>query len=76
MSEVIQVPGLAARGAAQPSITAAKSRSSESAKRLVRSVLARLREQWNSSGKSTARGSGDHHSTGWPGEYQGKMPRR
>ncbi len=32
--------------------------------------------QWNSSGNSTARGSGDHQSTGWPGEYQGKMPRR
>ena len=38
--------------------------------------VARLREQRNSSGNNTARGSGDHHSTGCPGEYQGKIPRR
>ena len=41
----------------------------------ARSARVRLRERWNSCGHSTSRGSGDHHSTGWPGEYQGKMPR-
>ena len=29
-----------------------------------------------SAGTSTSRGSGDHHNTGWPAEYHGKMPRR
>ncbi len=67
---------LRARGAAQASITPAKSRSITLSKPPLRSVFARLREQRNSSGKSTARGSGDHQSTGWPGEYQGKIPRR
>jgi hypothetical protein len=45
ISEVIQVPGLAARGAAQPSTTALKSRSMEEVKPALRSRLARLREQ-------------------------------
>ena len=39
-------------------------------------VLARLRETRNSLGNSTRRGSGAHHIMGWPGPYQGKMPRR
>src|SRR3954469_12379796 len=30
----------------------------------------------SASHSSTKRGSGDHHSGGWPLEYQGKMPRR
>ena len=30
----------------------------------------------NSAAGSTMRGSGLHHSTGCPSEYQGKMPRR
>src|SRR5262249_55117176 len=30
----------------------------------------------SASHSSTMRGSGDHHSGGWPLEYQGKMPRR
>ncbi len=38
-------------------------------------LATRLRERRNPAGQSTSRGSGDHHSTGWPGEYHGKMPR-
>src|SRR5579872_1534368 len=57
-------------------MTAAKSSSAATRKPPLRSVLARLRLTRKSSGKRTARGSGDHQRTGWPGEYQGKMPRR
>src|SRR5487761_166798 len=76
ISAVIQVPRLCGRGAAQPSITPAKSASVTTLKPPLRRVFARLRLTRNSSGKRTSRGSGDHQSTGWPGEYQGKMPRR
>src|SRR5215471_5073436 len=57
-------------------MTVSKSVSIVTEKPPLRTVLARLLLQRNSSGNSTARGSGDHHSTGCPGEYQGKMPRR
>ena len=76
ISGVIQVPRLCGRGAAQLSMTAVKSSSVATLKPPLRRVFARLRLTRNSSGKRTARGSGDHQSTGWPGEYQGKMPRR
>jgi hypothetical protein len=41
-----------------------------------RSVLRSECESRNSATGSTMRGSGLHHSTGWPSLYQGKMPRR
>ena len=41
-----------------------------------RSVLRRERETLKACTGSTMRGEGDHHSTGWPGPNQGKMPRR
>src|ERR1700709_2292572 len=72
ISVVIQVPRLCSRGAAQQSMTAGKSRSNSTEKPPLRSVLLRLRVHLNSSGKRTALGSGDHHNTGCPGEYQGK----
>jgi hypothetical protein len=37
-------------------------------------VLRSERESLNSLVISTMRGSGDHHSTGWPSLYQGKTP--
>ena len=40
-----------------------------------RTVLRSVRDSLNSSTCSTMRGSGVHHSTGWPAAYQGKMPR-
>ncbi len=46
------------------------------AARLRRRVLPEVRDTRNSSVNSTMRGSGDHHSTGSPSEYQGKMPCR
>ena len=39
-----------------------------------RSVLPRLCDSRNCATGSTMRGSGLHHSTGWPGLNQGKMP--
>ncbi|MNM81359.1 hypothetical protein D3C81_933590 [compost metagenome] len=81
MSLVIQVPSCPPRGVvAQARITAAKSSStriSQSASRSTRrSVLRSVTDTRNASGASTMRGSVLHHSTGWPLEYQGKMPCR
>ena len=42
------------------------------AKRLT--VLRSERASLNSSVSSTMRGSGDHHSTGWPSLYHGNTP--
>ena len=68
------------RGAAQARITCSNERSSAmvhpSGWLTRRMVLVNERLTLKRSRASTIRGSGDHHSTGSPSEYQGKMPRR
>ena len=72
-------PGARARRARRGAAVDHRRRSrgrSRCSKPRVAQRLGRLRDAAKFLGNSTARGSGDHHSTGWPGEYQGKMPRR
>ena len=75
MSLLSQVSGPPRRGAAQALMVALKSLSTRDVKGPLRSVLRKLREQWNSFGYNTIRGSGDHQSIGWCAEYQGNTPR-
>ena len=81
MAGTIQVPDWPSRGVrAQASMTRAKAlsmRTSQAGLRTKRrSVLPRLLDTLKSATGSTMRGSGLHHSTGWPGPNQGNTPRR
>src|ERR1700761_2742709 len=75
MSALSQVSGPERRGAAQARIVSLKAWSKRVLKPPCRSVFPKLREHLNSLGKSTMRGSGDHHRMGCCDEYQGKTPR-
>ena len=75
MSLFSQVSGPERRGPAQALMVALKSVSNRDANRPLRKVLRKLREQWNSPGNKTMRGSGDHQRIGCCAEYQGNTPR-
>src|ERR1700688_3180187 len=75
MSSFSHVSGPPRRGAAQALIVALKLLSTRDVYGPLRSVLRKLREQINSPGNSTMRGSGDHHSIGCCAAYQGNTPR-
>jgi hypothetical protein len=62
--------------AAQPSITAGKAAFTVARNRRVRRVRASRRETCRASRGSTARGSGDHHSSVCSSYGHGKMPAR
>ncbi len=51
-----------------------KRSSQPGARRKRRSVLRSECDSLKSAVRSSMRGSGDHHSTGWPGLYQGNTP--
>ena len=65
---------LTTRGAAQPSITCRKQRSSVTFSLPARIVLRSERDTCTSVVKSTMRGSGLHHNSGSSSPNQGKMP--
>ena len=75
MAGVIQVPSWSRPEAvAQPATTSAKAVSALRRNRPEARVRAKRRGRWNSWGKSTSRGAGDHHRIGSPSLNQGKMP--
>ena len=75
MSLFSQVSGPERRGAAQARMVALKSLSTREVNGPLRKVLRKLREQLNSLGNKTMRGSGDHQRIGCCAEYQGNTPR-
>ena len=75
MPEVIQVPCWPGRGAlAQAVITCSNAVSARTSHGLCRRPRRKREDRRTPSVANTMRGSGDHHSGGWPGENQGKMP--
>jgi len=75
ISGTIQVPACPSRGAAHCAITSRKAVSTRVSYAPRSTDLRSDRETLSSSGKSTMRGSGDHHRIGSPSENHGKMPR-